>query len=155
MNFGAAEIPDTMGLDAGVYVHRRNLPFELRASHPRIDAETGEVCFADSTKVPQGVEFVAVEMRLGNLALIAALREQIRTIFGSDSNSLLIDGVLYSGSHSGDVIPVADLGRLRDELAKLQNLTEGNRTAELSTFLDQFQQLVASAEYQQNPIVFI
>ena len=145
-----------MGLDATVYVHRDHLPFDVDDSQARVDEETGEVFFDDPALEPPGVEFVALAKRLGNIDMIHYLAKKIKDVLddASASEPLLLKKVLYSGSHCGDWIGLEDLARLREEIVSVLSLTEGHRSAELQTFLDDMRELADRAEEEGNPIVF-
>jgi hypothetical protein len=144
-----------MGLDARVYLHRNNLPIGLDASQARVDDETGEVYFEQSSGAPQELSLVALDKRLGNASLIHFLAEQVQGVFGTTSKSLLLGRILCSGSHAGDFIAQDDLDVLRDEITSLWELTEADRSSELTKFLEDLRELVTEAEKQGNPIVFV
>lgn len=145
-----------MGLDARVYIHRDHLPIDVADSQARVDEETGEVFFDDPSLVPPGLEFVALEKSLGNVAMIHYLAEKIKDVLNeaSASESLLLKKVLYSGSHAGDWIGKEDLARLREEIVSVLSLTEGYGSAELQKFLEDMRELADRAEEEGNPIVF-
>jgi len=101
-----------MGLDATVYRNRKNLAPELREKVSR-DPETGAFYFPDAADErlfgPSQLE--AWHERIGNIALVAFIREEIARAFGHQ-NSLLSKKVVYSGSHSGDCIPFSEIAQL-------------------------------------------
>ena len=142
-----------MSLDARVYVHRDKLPIDVDDLRAYVEEETGEVFFDDPSAIPRELELVALDKRLGNVSMVHWLVKQIKDVLGS--GSLLLGKVLYNGSHSGDWIGQADLGRLREEIASVWNLTEGHRSVDLDRFLEDLRELTKAAEEQGDPIVFV
>lgn len=67
---------------------------------------------------------------------------------------LLISRVLYSGTHSGDIISKEDLGSLKGEIALVRGITGPQISPELESFLADMEELVAASERNGNPIVF-
>ena len=71
----------SMGLDAVVYHSKANLPFDADIVGAVVDETTGEYYFPDQNLEPAlEREFpretrIAVQKRIGNIALVAALRE--------------------------------------------------------------------------------
>src|SRR5579862_4592271 len=97
-----------MGLDAKVYKNKAHLPSDPEIQGVQTDPITGELYISDETerKYPRDF-FEATSKRLGNIANIYALREEIERLTGSIPN-ILNSRVLYSATHSGDAIGVAD-----------------------------------------------
>jgi len=77
-----------MGLDAVVYRSKANLPFDADVVGAVVDETTGEYYFPDQNLEPAlEREFpretrIAVQKRIGNIALVAALREDTGRILG-------------------------------------------------------------------------
>ena len=144
-----------MGLEAVVYVHRDKLPPTVMDELPCIDEQTGEVYFEDpeiAKKHPKNT-FTAIRKSLGNVAMIGALRGEISR--AADNNSILLSKVLYSGSHSGDIIGVSDLDKLESEIKNVRNNTSKERSSVLERFLKDLTELIMAARAQQLPIVFV
>src|SRR2546430_7336334 len=107
-----------MGLDAVVYRNINNINLDNDISFAKIVSETGEVYF-DNTEVSKKYRdrLRAVSHRLGNIAEISALREEIAKLIGPTSE--IIQAVLYSGTHSGDFIALHSLPVLAAELSAI------------------------------------
>jgi hypothetical protein len=91
----------------------------------------------------------ALELRLGNVAQIAHIRELLLRA-GADPNGVLLFCV-WSGSHSGDEISferIADMKREIDTLYKV-------REPALRAFLDNLSALADAAQANENPICFV
>lgn len=143
-----------MGLDAVVYKSIANVrvldPLDVGAIC--LDEETGEV-YLD----PPGLghlrreDVIAVKKRLGNISLIAFLRDNIRRVLSA--TSVILSKVLYDGTHSGDIIYEEDIELLAREIhfLKIQNIQKSD---ELLEFISDMEALVAAAREQGNPIVF-
>jgi hypothetical protein len=87
-------------------------------------------------------------MRVGNVAHVAFLRDLALRSLGSQS--LVASKVLYSGTHCGDSISVADLEPLARELEVLADSPD----TEMQTFASQMGDLVRAASKNETPIVF-
>jgi hypothetical protein len=147
-----------MGLDAAVYRRLDELPFtkeELRSI--AVDPRTGQVDFEDAALFRAWSDKVkVVEKRIGNIALVNALKAEVEKILGnSSSETLLISKILYSETHSGDVIPRDDLGLLKHEIALVRGIAGSHRSSELESFLADMEELVSASERHGNPIVFV
>lgn len=145
-----------MGLDAVVYKNRTNVLIDVPIDHIRVDEDRGEVYIDPETEnfsYPRDT-FVAYETRLGNVAMIDAIREAALSVI-SNPNSILLSKVLYSGTHSGDWVPVSDLPRLKDEIEQLSREAHGTREEGLNSFIEEMKRLIAAAEVQGNPLVFV
>jgi hypothetical protein len=116
-----------------------------------IDAQTGEAQVAqeDSARLPRDAS-VAVRRRLGNLDEVVRLRETIAQVL-ADPKSIIISKVLYSASHSGDVIGTTEIPGMRRELAILMSAKDTS----LDTFVSLMNKLLDASEAEQNPIVFV
>src|SRR5215467_10668947 len=113
-----------MGLDAAVYRNLKDLPEYLR-ERVTVDPESGEISFRDISDYQLfGLPKLKAWLeRIGNIAMVAFIREEVAKAFGNQE-SLLSKKVVYSGSHAGDHIPfsqIADLGREVDELENRTN----------------------------------
>jgi hypothetical protein len=147
-----------MGLDAAVYKRLDELPFtgdEL--CFITVDPRTGEIDFEGNQLLFQTWhEKVRLAKRIGNIAFVDLLRAELEKILGSSNlRSLLIDRVLYDGTHSGDIIPKEDLPPLRREIALIRGLAGDRASSELESFLADIEELAAASEKNGNPIVFV
>jgi len=144
-----------MGLDAVVYRNARSLGYDLTRQNFHIDGTTGEVFPEDDL---EGVRhphstFQAIHKRLGNIATVAHLRNEVASALGS-STGLLQTRILYNGEHCGDVIGLELLDEISKEVALLTEKNEGLRSPYLTTFLDDVKDLIRTARAENNPIVF-
>jgi hypothetical protein len=143
-----------MGLDATVYRSLTNLPVDLRERVIR-NPESGEIIPRDQedSRLFDSLQFEAWHERIGNISLVASLREEIARTFG-DSENLLSKKVLYSGSHTGDYIAFSEVDALSLEIEKLEKLAGTTCSSELTTFIGQMRKLIAAANREGNGIVF-
>ena len=147
-----------MGLDAVVYRSKANLPFDADAVGAVVDESTGEYYLPDPNLEPAfEQEFpretrIAVQKRIGNIALVAALREDASRVL--DDRSIILSRVLYSGTHCGDSIPLDLTSALEDELLRLRCYAERNEVDHLKQFITDMLDLVGAARREGNPIVF-
>lgn len=161
-----------MGLDATIYCDC----FEkgrLRCAPPnggklRVDSD-GSLCRSeDSGRIEDDLAFdrwlrdsacahpngVLLHHRLGNTALVALLRSEL----GRDSSRfpMLLDKVIFDGTHCGDFIPASALPALREEVGRLLSFRssddEGSEFA--GQFAVQMRELVETAIAVQKPISF-
>ena len=143
-----------MGLDAGVYKNLRNVSEELRKQVCLTDAETGEIDYEDDIRLPGygRKDLYAIRIRIGSIPAVGELREEVENWL--PGKSLLLDAVLYSGSHCDDVISLDQLDELEREV---QLVEAGPRPLPscLQEFLEQMGTLIATARKEQNPIVFV
>jgi hypothetical protein len=148
-----------MGLDAVVYRRLEEVPFpsDSDLSSVRVDELTGEVHFENAeAAVTRREDVVAIKKRLGNMALIAVLYKEISRVLGRSSPpSMLLSKVLYDGTHSGDVIPVEELDRLKHEICLVREKAHSQGSHELEEFLSRIEELITASERQGNPIVFV
>jgi len=148
----------SMGLDAVVYRSKANLPFDADVVGAVVDETTGEYYFPDQNLEPAlEREFpretrIAVQKRIGNIALVAALREDAGRIL--EEHSIILSKVLYSGTHSGDSIPLDLTPALEGELFRLRRYADQNEVAYLKRFVIDMLDLVGGAKREGNPIVF-
>lgn len=134
-----------MGLDAAVYRNLRNLVPNVSTSI-EIDERTGEPLVASDS----GVNVIAAQVRLGNIAEIGRIRESIERMIGL-KKSFILDRVVYSGSHTGDVIRFDELDLLSRELDQLNKL---DTNESLLSFVASMRFLINTARAESNPIVF-
>jgi hypothetical protein len=141
-----------MGLDAVVYTNRKHLNLGQDEQFAQCDPERGEVYFEnDEPSRKHRVELTAAEYRLGNIAAISALREEAIRLIGSDS--VIVQKVLYSGTHSGDAIPLESLPALSAELDSI--IKAGKHSPEFARLINCLQNLIHAANAEGNPIVFV
>jgi len=143
-----------MGLDAVVYKNREVVDLGRHASQALVVPETGEIYFDEQQfyrDYPKG-HFEAVRFRIGNVAAVAELLDEVRKLAGS--NSFIETRVLFSGSHSGDTIATRELAPLAREVEALSdpNLSKSPGLEEL---LRQLKGLIQAAQTHGNPIVFV
>ncbi len=143
-----------MGLDATVYRNRKNLPAHLR-DKVTSDAESGAINVRDAAddRLFNSSQLEACHERIGNIAFVAFIREEIAKAFGHQE-SLLSRKVVYSGSHAGDFIAFSEIDQLKHEIDELDKITSSSRSAELVTFIEQMRKLILAAIREENGIVF-
>jgi hypothetical protein len=147
-----------MGLNAAVYSRIENLPLtkeDLRFI--AVDPRTGQVDFEYASLFRVwGDKVKVVERRIGNMALVNLLRAEIERILGNPSSeTLLIRKVLFSGTHSGDVISHGEMASLRHEISLVRGIAEFRKSSGLENFLADMEELIAASERNGNPIVLI
>jgi hypothetical protein len=147
-----------MGLDAVVYRSKANLPFDPDAQGATLDPSTGEYYFADSSlesalegQFPRETR-IAIHKRIGNISSVNALRCDAERALNKDS--IILSKVLYSGTHSGDVIPFTSVPSLQEELLILKIRADQTKSQVLMNFASDMQELAAAALREANPIVF-
>lgn len=91
-----------------------------------------------------------VEKHLGNIASVAYLREFLENN-SPDSFPLLLERVVYSGSHSGDSVAASDAVQLLIEIGKLRGVTTDPT---ICTFANDLTELADASIASGNPIVF-
>ena len=97
-------------------------------------------------------ETPALHKRLGNVGKIGLLTAEVLPVVGTDS--VLFRRVMYSGSHSGDRVPLEELNRLEAEINVLsKNLSE--RSVSLERFLNDVSDLINKAREEGMPIEFV
>lgn len=143
-----------MGLDATVYRSLANLPAYLR-ERVTVEPGSGEVYLRDLAEY--GLfdlsKTKAWHEYLGNIALVALIRNEIAKAFGNQ-DSLLAKKVVYNGLHGGDHIPFSQINLLSDEVDALEQITSTSRSPELASFIAQMRNLIAAANREGNGIVF-
>ncbi|MGA8873231.1 MAG: hypothetical protein WB460_18945 [Candidatus Acidiferrales bacterium] len=141
-----------MGLDAVVYRSKSNLQLGSDEQLAHLVPDTGEIYFDDDAASRRhSQELEAIHVRFGNIAMISELREEIARIVGADS--ILYQKIVYSGSHSGDFIPVDELARLAEEIPFVRK--SGKPSRDLRDLVDRVEELTQAALHERNPIVFV
>lgn len=138
-----------MGLEARVYTSAERLAPTVDLALTTIDPETGEV--ASDFSGP----FVAIQRRLGNASMIAWLSEQIAPALASISESIILEKVLYSATHSGDTIHVSEFPQLLQEIEIVRQRFKDRSSTEVGEFFNNLEDLIVVAREQNNPIVFV
>jgi hypothetical protein len=144
-----------MSLTALVYRSRARITIPVESLGAVKDDRTGEYYFPTSEhdgKFPPE-DFIAREFWIGNVTGVAELRQDLAELISSDS--LLQTKVLYSGSHSGDIIEVALLPVLEEEIQNLLNTKRLRLSEHDAAFLKGMLELIEVAKTEQNPIVFV
>jgi hypothetical protein len=91
-----------------------------------------------------------VEKRLGNIATVAYVREFLENN-SPPSFPLLLERVVYTGTHSGDWLAARDVPQLLAETQTLQGLTNDPLILE---FANAMVELAEASKATGNPIVF-
>jgi hypothetical protein len=141
-----------MGLDAVVYRNRAHIEMGRDEVHAKVIPETGEVYFEDdrlTRKYDHRRE--AVAHRLGNISATAELRDEVTRLIGP--KSMIVQRVLYSGTHSGDAIPLENLPELSAELHAIRQ--SGRGSPHLHQLAGALEELIRAAKDENNPIVFV
>jgi hypothetical protein len=141
-----------MGLDAAVYRSSDKMTIDPVSVGLQLNQATGE-WYSEDGKLPLKIsasQITAVEKRLGNVTLIAALAAEANALLPRES--ILISSVLYDGAHAGDVLSGDQVLRLKNEISTLKSLPI---STELAHFLADMWELAAAAEENKNPIVFV
>ena len=91
---------------------------------------------------------------VGNIALVAFLREELRK--AADDFPLILGEVIYDGTHCGDYMSVDEVKKMREEVIRLQAVHSGNPSDEkyLREFEKQMKELIAFSVEMEKPIVF-
>lgn len=122
-----------MGLDAVVYRNKKHLQLGLDERASQLIPETGEVYFEnDEISRKHREQVKAAEFRLGNIMVIAELRDELVRLVGP--NNTLFGKILYSGSHSGDFIALRELPPISHEIALVRGT--GRQSEEMNFFLN-------------------
>jgi hypothetical protein len=143
-----------MSLSARVYKSLAALPMDLKDAVRLVDPETGELEFLQPDSAVQYPPdyLVALKVWVGNVSKIYQLENETRVKCG-DRCDLLLNAFLYSGIHSGDTIKLSQMEPLKRELDLLQS--ENSLSGGLKSFIASIRQLIAAAETEGNPIVFV
>lgn len=144
-----------MSLDAIVYRNLKNLPEYLRERVVTVNPESGETDPRDISdyRTFGSSRLKAWHEHIGNIAMVAFLREEIGKAFGNQE-SLLSKRVVYNGVHAGDCIPFSQIELLGREIEELERITSLTRSPELTNFITQMRNLIAAANREGNGIVF-
>ncbi len=141
-----------MGLNAVVYRNKKHLKLGDDENAGRVIPATGEVYFEnDEVSRKYRNQIHAAEYRIGKIAEISALREEVAQFITPESVTLR--KILFSGAHSGDAILLDSMPTLSAEIGSLGSAVE--QSAELRQFVDSLKELIRTAENEGNPIVFI
>jgi hypothetical protein len=145
-----------MGLDIVVFKSKKNLDIdEKNYKFFEVDEETGEVYIADENKFNSSLleeDVVAISYRIGNLTAVSQLYKSIATIIRNDK-SIVLNKILYNGTHCGDTIKYADLKPLEAEINYiLSRLDDDN--LEVKDFALGILKVLKVAKEQNNPLVF-
>lgn len=159
-----------MGLDATVYCdcfeQGRLLEPPPAGCHLSVSADGTVNCGSDELEVQlafdQWMLFRACKHEngkllhhwLGNIALIAVLRQELSC--RPESYPLLLGRVLYSGTHAGDYIDVADLEALEKEVALLSRhiCQDASHAPYVDDIWKKMKELVECALQVRKPISF-
>jgi hypothetical protein len=142
-----------MGLDAYVYCNRARLPFATATRGVSIDDRTGVVDFDDPDLYRRFADtVVALHYRLGNIALIAQLAEEVKRTTAAEL-PITTNTVLGSGAHCGDLVELGQIDALEQELQVLADAAE-DRSVLMDEFLSHMRELVMVARAELNPIYF-
>jgi hypothetical protein len=143
-----------MGLDAFVYRSRTRLAFDPSTPGVSIDDTTGLIDFDDPELYRRFADHVvALHYRIGNVALINQLQEEISGITAAHFPTIG-ERVLGDGAHCGDFIELSRLDALEQELDLLVAATARSRSPYLDDFLLHMRELVRAARAENNPIYF-
>ena len=142
-----------MGLDAVLYKNIENLPEQLKGQVTLADHQTGEFELVNGSSLSLSTsDLFAAHVWIGNISGVAWLREQIESGW-ADRCLQILNTVLYSGTHSGDFIPLDQVRKIKLEIAAI-DCGEGPLPPRLAAFFEQMKQLVNAAESEGNPIAF-
>lgn len=137
-----------MGLDALVYRREPRLPEGIDAAIVLRDEATGEhYTLPPHPDLPRECVQAAAE-RIGNLAMVALLRERIGRSLGEYEH---LSRLVAEGTAAGVVFPVGDAERMAVEAGELRQ--EHPRDGEIQEFCAKVDRLAAAAQAEQNPIV--
>jgi len=142
-----------MGLDAVVFLRKERLPFNPDELGATLEPETGDYYIPNPAQDKFSLDSrTAASERIGNISAVAELRAQTEHVLPKDS--IVLSDILYSGTHGGDAIPLAELSQLESELALLRKHAHETASELLQEFCDSFERLIAAARAERNPIVF-
>jgi len=131
------------------------LPAGVDMDHLLIDESTGQVYLDDASQVRLPLsDALEVDKPLGNIARIRCLRDEISQALGQNAGrSLLLNAILYDGTHCGDLIQIEDRDRLKEEVEWLRNISSTG--PEVAIFLSDLEELILASQRCGNPIVFL
>jgi hypothetical protein len=145
-----------MSLNALVYRNRDTLNIDVESLGAVRDDRTGEYYFPTPEhdgKFPREA-FIAHEFWIGNALGVAELANELRTIT-KKNHSLIQQKVLYSGTHSGDIIELELLANLEREVRELFDQHRKELSEFVVGFLKGMLELIATGKRENNPIVFV
>ncbi len=90
------------------------------------------------------------EIRIGNAALVAYIKDEIETIY--PEARVLLEKVLYSGSHCGDILEMKDVRRALEEIEIIMSFDL--KDEDLNRFISEFGSLTRRAITENKPITF-
>jgi len=142
-----------MGLDAYVYRNRTHFAFDLATAGVSVDDRTGVVDFDDPDLYRRFANHVvAIHCRLGNVASIAQLQEELQRC--TAHLPIIKTRVLGDGTHCGDFIELSLMEALQQELDLLSAAAERSPSPDLEAFILQMRELIRVATAEKNPIYF-
>jgi len=145
-----------MGRDAQVFKNVSNLqlPEKLKAHVVVADASTGELDFEEGWENPKYDQLIATEERLGNISMMAYLRNAIGRLCGEAVQPILYR-VLENGDGSDeDAVDRDEVGALGEEISVIREKCEGQPADEdVDGFLAKLESLVLAAKAEGNGIV--
>lgn len=91
---------------------------------------------------------------IGNIGLVGLLREELKR--ESEKFPILLEKIVYSGSHTGDYLSLADVSDLQVELKALAGFVASNEKMQsyIEGFRLQMQELIRAALSVGKPISF-
>lgn len=146
-----------MGLRAVVYTNSKNLDFEISSGFLEVDSETGEIFVSEknSSHFPLPEEkTIAISYRVGNIDTVNFLKQKISNLIRDFSFSIIIEKILYSGTHSGDKLDISELDDLKKEIIYLKRILN-SKDSSLEDFTENMLNLIKVAKKEENPIVFL
>ncbi|NEQ42462.1 MAG: hypothetical protein F6K00_02425 [Leptolyngbya sp. SIOISBB] len=151
-----------MSLSAVVYLDRKNLESNCIVEEIEVDDLTGEVYSEneETQSLLDNSNTIAISLNLGNMEMVGYLSQSLSK-FLSSSNSIILNKVLYNGSHSGDALALSDVQKLKDEVSSVMVRINDNdfestrKYSEILGFLEKMSELIRASEVQKNPIVFV
>ena len=145
-----------MTLKAVVYTSKTNLPAEVFEHSLEFDDATGET-YSDepgfNARFPK-TNFVAAEAELGNVTLVSRLYQMISTVVDREDQSVILQKVLYSGTHCGDTLHSENIKQMQAEINAIKQSAVGAEP-DVASLLRHLSNLARSAEEQRQPIVFV
>jgi hypothetical protein len=143
-----------VSLHAVVYKRLDNVPEEIRELVRIVDPSSGETEFiADELEARYSLNrLLAADVALGNSAMILWLANAIEKECAGKCQTLS-KAFLYSGSHSGDFIPLSEVIKIKNELETARLAAPQIETG-IRELAEKVSVLVSAAMTEGNPIVF-
>jgi hypothetical protein len=144
-----------VGLDVVVYRNRKHIEMGPDNARANVFHKTGELYFEDDKndkllrKYQHKIQ--AVAHRLGDVALISTLNDEVSQLIGPES--FLGRKILYLGTHSGDAIPLQEIDELSAEINRISET--GLSSPMMQEFVSALEELIEAAKEEGNPIVFV